>query len=383
MNDDELINRLGEVGIGGPRAARGAQEQLRVARCASARRRALGAGGSALSLAAIVALVVTLSPTSGGADTVIAADGGPDEATAQGASSDGRAPSTSPNAFKQASARNAALLAKVMGRDFTYADGAAEGTLRPGTPSAEGLPEGYEANVSMTAGIATHRALPQYCRSMVEKGFVQDGCVDRELADGTVVRDNWGRWGSTERYPQQTTGETVRVLFQQDKVLAWVDLGVSGPSKGATEADLEAARKWIESFGEKLGTLVTSPDVQPDGIIRADGDPEPKTVEAKPAETDGRSVRKAENLCPDGVKQTVMLDFAWAGKGPQDEDEALRMLVAGRRGWESGNLEKFRVERKEYSTWAWTRSEDGKVTDVVEVTEGKRSYIAGPFFQCN
>jgi hypothetical protein len=275
MNDEELMTRLGQVGIGGP-PARGAQEHLRIARRARARRRALGAGGSALSLAAVVALVVTLSPTSGGADTVIAADGG------TGASSEGRAPSAGPEDLAKASARNAALLAEVMGRDFTYADDAPAGTLRPGTPSAKGLPDGFEASVSMSAGIATHRALPQFCAPMKEKGFVQDGCVDRELADGTVVHDNWGRWGSTERYPQQTAGEIVRVLFQRDNVLAWVDLGVSGPSKGTTDADRKAARKWIESFGEKLGTLVSNEDVRAEGTIQADQDPKPKNVEVDP-----------------------------------------------------------------------------------------------------
>lgn len=47
------------------------------------RRRVLGAGGSVLSLAVVVALAMTLTPGGSGVDTVVAADGDPGERTVE------------------------------------------------------------------------------------------------------------------------------------------------------------------------------------------------------------------------------------------------------------------------------------------------------------
>ena len=328
----------------------------------------MGAGGSALSLGVIVALMLTLSPSSGGADTVIAADGGPGE----GASIEKPTPRTADDLDPDADADNAAVLAEVFGKDFKLADEVAEATLRPGSPSAEGLPSGYGAGVSLSASVATERALPQYCTSRVEKGSVLDGCVDRELSDGETVHENWGRWGSTEENPQTTTGESVRVLFQRmDDVLVWADLVVSGPAADSTVADLKAARKWLESFRDKLGALVTDPDIKANSFIQADGDPKPTL--AVP------TLSKAEKLCRDGGDRTTAFDLVLSGNEPTDPETALEQWVSShRKADKSNDLRTFKYYRVVGKTPAHAYAHygaDGRVDFVVEFAKVGKGYV--------
>jgi hypothetical protein len=372
MNENDILGRLISLGTDGPPLAP-AHEALRAGRKARTRRRVLGAGGSALSLGVVVALILTLSPSSGGTDTVIAADGGPSGGTGAEVKPGVMGPRNVSELDPDAPANNAAILADVLGPDFKIGKDVSEGALRTGSPSADGLPEGWGAAVRLSAGGATNRALPQYCKAMVEKGTVTDGCVDRELSDGQIVHDNWSRWGSTAEYPQQTAGEQIRVLFRQASgVLVWVDLMASGPAEDVVAAQRKEARKWLESFADKLGAVVTDPDIKPDSFIQADGDPERTT------DYDPPTVAKAVKLCADGGERTQYIDYVMSGNGPTDPNTALHQWAdthAKADGtFDPRRFKAYRLETKN-PVYAFAHyAKDGAVDLVVEIAKVGKEY---------
>jgi hypothetical protein len=215
-----------------------------------------------------------------------------------------------------------------MGPDFEIAPGA--GSVRPGSPSAKGLPDGFTPTINIDAMTATDNAMPQMCKAFDEKGATFDGCTPYTLTDGQIVQANFSRWAPTAQYPQDTAGESVRVLFRQaNGVLAYVDLVTSAPAAYVTDENGAAAGSWLKSMLDRMGAAVTNPNVEPEGFLQADNDPQP--VPEEPAPTDGATNQAMAEKKAMAEKQAY-IDKQAAGQdpaaAPMPEKEAMAQKQA-------------------------------------------------------
>lgn len=277
MNDLDLINRLRAAGSDAPTPVHTPVTTLAAGRQAASRRQKLRVSGAALGLTALVFGATQIQL--GGTSSVVAAADPAVRSSERGPASGARsiAPPTTVEEGRAVDANNAAILQKALGPDFTIAPDGATGPLRAGSELAATLPDGYSALAHITASVATAAALPQLCEPMAEKGGIFDGCTSFTLASGQVVHTHFSRWAPTAAYPQETSGEAVRVLFYRpDGVLVWVDLTTSAAAEDATTeptADAARARAWLGTLLDRVGAAVTDPGVQPDSTFHADADP--------------------------------------------------------------------------------------------------------------
>jgi hypothetical protein len=312
MNDHDVISILQNAATQGPAPRTSAEATLAVGRRSLARRRYAMAGGAMLSVAALGLLSVNVPF---GQDAVVVSELDPTARTDGGPgipAAEKPAPQKVSELNKDADAINTKVLAAALGSDFDYES--TSGSLRPGTASAKGLPEVFAATAVISAMTASDNALPQLCRASEEKGLVTDGCTAVPLADGQTVQANFSRWAPNAAYPQETAGEGVRVLFHQTNgVLVYVDLLADTKTSDYTDETASAARGWLKSMLDRLGVAVTDPDVESQGFLQADDDPDP--TEKQPATDEDAAAAK---------KAAIVKEKAAADENATDEDLAAK-----------------------------------------------------------
>ncbi len=367
MNERDIVDRLAGLGTDGPPLLP-AQNVLRGGRKARTRRRVLGAGGTALSLGVVVGLMLTLSPSPAGTDTVVAADGG-DGAQADAPTSE--KPTT--KSIRRAIAQNSALLQAAVGPDFEIVKDAASGELKAGSRSAKGLPAGVTASVGLSAASATAYYLPQLCGPMEEKGTTTAGCVERTGPGGATVYENWSRWADRGI----NGGQQVRVLYQRsDDVVVTVGLAVGGDASVGDKAPAAQIRQWIEAYGDRLAALVVDPEVTAEGRGISDADPDENRFQEQ-AEA---SIDRAMHLCPGGSGSATQLTAVVDDNTPRSPLLAVERWVAskGNNGYKLSDFVRHRASSYEKDgTWFYTALDgNGEVQEVLTVRHNDyRFYI--------
>jgi hypothetical protein len=321
VNDLDLIERLRAAGTQGPVPRTSPDAVLAAGRRAQKRRNVLRVSGATLSIAAVVAAGMQLTPGQGTQTVTAAGDGAPGDVKP--------APRSVGQLDPGADALNARILQAAMGNDFDIADDTPAGSLIAGTKSAAGLPTAYSGSVSLSTMVSNAAGLKAFCTPKSEKGFVTEGCVTRTLPDGRVVQANFDHWGPTEAYPLQTAGQGVRVLFlQPNGVLVWVDLNASTDAQDSSDFSGAAARSWLDSMVDRLGTAAADPKVEAQGF---DGDHCTAVDDtewncdvpgAEPAPADEKAVaakKAAEAKAMDARKAEAAKDAVAPEAAPADE----------------------------------------------------------------
>lgn len=279
MSDHDLISILQNTATVGPASQHSAQETLAAGRRSVARRRYSLAGAAMLSVAALG--VVSLNLPFGQEAVVVSAidpAAAAGDSPVGGSAADKTAPHEAGELNPDADTINAKILQAAMGPDFDVAGG--DGSLRPGSASAKGLPTEFVASVNLSAVTATDNGMPQMCEASEEKGTTLDGCIPHKMTDGQIVQANFSRWAPTAQYPQQYAGESVRVFFRQaNGVLVIVGMTTSVAPSELSEKNGDAARAWLKSMLDRMGAAATNPGVESQGFLQDDdgpaGDPAP------------------------------------------------------------------------------------------------------------
>lgn len=201
----------------------------------------------------------------------------------------------SPSSGTQDSPRSAAqadtdqqVLQDAFGDDFTIGSGGETGptpgnvTVRPGSPSADGLPNGVTLWTQLLAG--GHGGIPaseldQFCAPMVEKSLHRSACTQHVLSGGQVVHVQRGRYNPGE-YKSASRGvllpsDSLRVIYAQPNgQLVIVDLVASENEGSSTPEGRAAVRAWLDGMTSRLATAATDPRVDTTSGVRQ---PKPTT----------------------------------------------------------------------------------------------------------
>jgi hypothetical protein len=271
-NDDELIGILQRVAVdGSPPLRRDIDQLLAKGRRARNRRRVLMAPASGLAVAGLAAIVFA------------AADAGSDQPQVFLSPS---ASATQDSSHSTAhSDTNRQVLQEAFGGDFTIGPESETGptpgnvTVRPGSPSAEGLPTGVTLWTQLLAGSpggipATD--LEQFCAPIAEKGLHTSECIQYVLPSGQVVHVQRGRYNPGEYKPASRRvllpSDSVRVIYAQSNgQLVIVDLVASEDESSSTSEERTAVNTWLDGMTPRLATAATDPRV--DAMWGVEGEP--------------------------------------------------------------------------------------------------------------
>ena len=180
----------------------------------------------------------------------------------------------SPRSAAQADT-NRQVLQEAFGDDFTIGPDGETGpvppnvTVRPGSPSADGLPAGVTLWTQLLAG--GHGGIPaaeleQFCAPMVEKGLHRSACTQHVLPGGKVVYEQRGRYNPGE-YKAASRGvllpsDSVRIIYAQPNgQLVIVDLVASENESSSTPEGRAAVQAWLDGMTARLATAATDPRV--------------------------------------------------------------------------------------------------------------------------
>ncbi|MGQ0845380.1 MAG: hypothetical protein ACT4QF_14730 [Sporichthyaceae bacterium] len=379
MNEHDLIDRMRGLGANGPAPAWGANDLLPAGRRMRRRRAVLASGGVA-SVAGGVLTAALLFGSAPPADVVVSPAGDAPNG-GEGAEVDAPKPANSPKKFDpNASEHNAALLQKVMGRDFEVVTGKGTGELKPGSPSAEGLPAGVEATVNVSAVYGTAYLLPQFCGPMVEKSMVVDGCVELTNSDGRTVYANWSRYSETGN----SAGEQVRVLFQRkDGLFVYAQISAGGKTLLGSETRKAETREWLESYVDRLGDLVTDSDLESEGTGVADADPDLHQANEQPT----AALEKAADICPGGPGGVTVLEPVFSSETPRSPLLAVESWIGSKLNngrYKLSDLDRYRSKSYEKDgTWFYAAlGENSEIHKVLTVRHQNYRFVVSGEIEC-
>jgi hypothetical protein len=274
MDDSEVIEMLKRVDLDShPPQRRDIDELLSKGRRARRHRRALLAPASSLGIVGVAALVFAMGQTRPSDRHLFLAPTGL------------TAPQPHPSVTQPDS--NYDVLQEALGGDFAAIDpqkGNPGGnvTVRPGSPSAEGLPTGLTlwTQIFVLQQSSESGELAQFCKSIVEKNVIFSVCTTRVLPDGKTVYVQESRTGpggiKPGLYPDYLASDGVRVLFEQpDGNLVVVDLSTQDTESNSTIERRAAARAWLDSITPRLVNAATDARVDVDANLSRGPKPSP------------------------------------------------------------------------------------------------------------
>lgn len=310
MDDEGVVDLLRAAGHGG-----GEPSPADVARAMTAgrkirrRRQATQVLGSGLAIVAVLGIGITTVSAldDGGGTPVTTADDAP-------------VPAVSAEVAREA---NVALLLETLGPDFRK-NSAEEGpgaTLRSGSPSAAGLPDGYDATASIWIGGPGdgYTGLGELCGELVEEGLRRSACVPAQTEDGRTVQVQTRR----SVLKEGTIGgayNMILVFFERsDGTVAEVRMQATDESAKASSARQETAQNWLNGYQEKFVALAADPRIQ-SGPPRTEPTDEPSNAAATAAD------HLADDMGDGWIRRNVTVvldpDSDLASRLPQGDYEA-------------------------------------------------------------
>lgn len=254
MDDAELIEMLQRVATEGtPPLHHGIEHVLAKGRRARRRRQVLMVPASSLAVAGVAALVFAMAHAGTDQPQLFLS---PAASGTQG----------SPRSTVQA-VTHQQVLQEAFGDDFAITP---EGdvTVRPGSPSADGLPTGLAVATQLLTGVPNNE-LAQFCAPMVEKGMVFSACTQRVLPGGQLVYEKRGRSMPGGIKPGRSVPlayDMVRVLFvQPNGELVIVDLSAQESESSSTPERRASAQAWLDGMTSRLANAATDPRVRDAG----------------------------------------------------------------------------------------------------------------------
>lgn len=182
--------------------------------------------------------------------------------------------SPSPTATTSTAARSSAestsrgeVLASAFGSDYTAQRQSPSGfggdlTLTPGSPSAAGLPAGYEAAVTLSLLAATSDSaqgpvdtMTSLCAALVEKGATMNPCVPERVGALTVQR-------AEVDAPNTKVGTwaNLRILYlRPDKRVQYAEVTIWNTAHTTTAQERATAAVWLHAQNAKVTTAATAP----------------------------------------------------------------------------------------------------------------------------
>lgn len=265
MDDAEVIEMVRAVaGDGGPPLRDSPERVLAAGQRARRRRRALRVATSGVALAGVAALslVVANSVPSGRQIELPPASSGTG--------------TEEPSDPTEQTGANRQVLLSALGDDFVINQSGefpqGDVTVRPGSPSAEGLPTGYAVGAHLSAGKGGNE-LSQFCAWVprVEKGLKFEDCTHRTLPEGRIVYEQRSR--SQPGAYKPGAYDSIRVLFAQpDGDLVVVDLWAWESESSSTPQRRAEAQAWLDVMSSRLANAATDPGVRAIHRSRETGD---------------------------------------------------------------------------------------------------------------
>jgi hypothetical protein len=262
MDDAELIEMLQRVATERTPPLRYEIESLLArGRRARRRRQALMVPASGLAVAGVAALVFAV------------AHGGTDQRQQLFLSPAASGTQDSPQSTAPA-VSDQQILQDAFGDDFVISPGGETGptpgnvTVRPGSPSADGLPNGVTLWTQLLyggpGGIPASE-LEQFCAPMVEKGLHRSACTQHVLPSGQVVQVQRGRVNLGEYKPEPKGShptDGIRVIYAQTNgQLVIVDLVATEEESSSTPEGRAAVRAWLDGMTLRLAAAATDPRI--------------------------------------------------------------------------------------------------------------------------
>ena len=260
MDDDDVIAALRRVDVQAPTyVALDIAELLARGRRARRHRRAFMVPTSSLAIFVVAVLVVAVAHGRSSGDRRLFL------APAALAVKPTRPPATQPDPNYQ-------VLQEALGDDFSIDPESGAVTVRPGSPSAEGLPTGLTLGMQIFVLEQSVQSgeLAQFCKPLVEKNVIFSACTTQVLPDGRTVYVQKNRTGSggvkPGRNPDYLASDGIRILFEKQPQgdLVIVDLGTQENETASTPESRTEARAWLERMTPRLVTAATDPRVQDD-----------------------------------------------------------------------------------------------------------------------
>ncbi|HEX3828114.1 MAG TPA: hypothetical protein VHV82_12665 [Sporichthyaceae bacterium] len=156
-------------------------------------------------------------------------------------------------------AANAADMQAALGPDFTFPPNNETGTLRPGSPSAAGLPPSVQVSVTLNPLVAQNgMSVADRCAAIGIGAPGNRYCRGHRLPDGRIVQYQGG-------------GGELRVYFLQPTgLLAELDMTADDPTcrrriPGPAICDSVAVQRWFAGYLDNLGVIATAHRLSPEG----------------------------------------------------------------------------------------------------------------------
>jgi hypothetical protein len=170
---------------------------------------------------------------------------------------------------------NQQVLQDAFGDDFVISPGGETGptrgnvTVRPGSPSAHGLPTGVTLWTQLLyggRGGIPASDLDQFCAPMVEKGSHTSACTPLVLSGGQVVYVQQGRYNPGEHKSASggvdLPSDEVRVIYAQSNgQLVIVDLVATEDASSSTPEGRASVRAWLDGMTSRLAAAATDPRI--------------------------------------------------------------------------------------------------------------------------
>lgn len=276
LDDDDVVGMLRSAAQGGPDAThRDTLAAMAAGRKIRHWRRTLQLVGSGAGVAGVAAFAILLGGVGSGVQTVVEVP-----AAAAPATGDAPAPVTAE------AISTTEIILDALGPDFREGtmDEQGQVMLVPGSPSAEKLPDGYQAAVRLIeiSGKADF-TLEQQCKASVEKGSHQSACRPVTLPDGRTAqvqdrRTVLGEYNpSGDRRPPAASDQTTVNVDRGDGSFVRLDFIAFDSYEASSVARQKIAVAWLKPYTDTLIAIASDPR------IAGDTTPGQGEVEAAPA----------------------------------------------------------------------------------------------------
>lgn len=181
------------------------------------------------------------------------------------------------------------VLQEALGDDFIVNSETGEISVKPGSASGSGLPDGLRLGAQIFAMQQSPQSgeITTFCKPLVEKNVIFSACTTRTLQDGKTVYIQLNRTGpggaGGGRSGEDLAADGVRVLFEQtDGDMVIVDLGTQEPEANSSPARRAQAQSWLQEMTPRLTTAAVDPRVQePDARSGSKGATKPRASVTK------------------------------------------------------------------------------------------------------
>ncbi len=172
----------------------------------------------------------------------------------------------SPDWWAAGAGGSAAILMPLFGSDYSYQPQSPSGwggglTLTPGSPSAAGLPAGYQAaatlnvvNATPVSGQGFIEPITTLCAALVEKGATTKACVPQTVGSLTVQRAE-----TDAPNTKIGTWANLRILYQRpDGLVQYAEVNIWNTAYPTTVAERTQASTWLQAQNPKLAAAATA-----------------------------------------------------------------------------------------------------------------------------